>query len=45
MIKRRQRLVYRRQQLLCQTCHAIGDAGGVLGPNLVSIGGSAEAML
>jgi len=33
--------VYRRQQLLCQSCHAIGDAGGVLGPNLVSIGGSA----
>jgi len=33
--------IYRRQQLLCQTCHAIGDAGGVLGPNLVSIGGSA----
>ena len=33
--------VYRRQALLCQTCHAIGDAGGVLGPNLVSIGGSA----
>jgi len=34
-------MVYRRQQLLCQTCHAIGEAGGVLGPNLVSIGGSA----
>jgi putative heme-binding domain-containing protein len=33
--------VYRRTNLLCQTCHAIGDAGGVLGPNLVSIGGSA----
>jgi putative heme-binding domain-containing protein len=33
--------IYRRQQLLCITCHAIGDAGGVLGPNLVSIGGSA----
>lgn len=33
--------VYRRKQLLCVTCHAIGDAGGVLGPNLVSIGGSA----
>ena len=33
--------IYRRQQLLCQTCHAIGDAGGVLGPNLVSIGASA----
>jgi putative heme-binding domain-containing protein len=34
-------IVYRRQQLLCQSCHAIGDAGGVLGPNLVSIGASA----
>ncbi len=33
--------VYRRQQLLCITCHAIGDAGGVLGPNMVSIGASA----
>jgi putative heme-binding domain-containing protein len=34
-------VVYRRQALLCQSCHAIGDAGGVLGPNLVSIGASA----
>lgn len=33
--------VYRRQQLLCQTCHAIGGAGGLLGPDLVSIGASA----
>ena len=33
--------VFRRQQMLCMTCHAIGDAGGVLGPNLVSIGASA----
>lgn len=33
--------VYRRQQLLCTTCHAIGESGGVLGPNLVSIGASA----
>ena len=33
--------IYRRQQLLCMTCHAIGESGGVLGPNLVSIGGSA----
>lgn len=33
--------IYRRQQLLCQSCHAIGDAGGVLGPNLVSVGASA----
>ncbi len=33
--------VFRRQQLLCMSCHAIGDAGGVIGPNLVSIGASA----
>lgn len=33
--------IYRRQQMLCMTCHAIGEAGGVLGPNLVSIGASA----
>lgn len=33
--------VYRRQQLLCMSCHAIGESGGVLGPNLVSIGASA----
>lgn len=36
-------MVYRRQQLLCQTCHAIGGAGGLLGPDLVSIGASAPA--
>lgn len=34
-------VIYRRANLLCQSCHAIGEAGGVLGPNLVSIGGSA----
>ncbi|MEY4483900.1 MAG: hypothetical protein RL693_1352, partial [Verrucomicrobiota bacterium] len=34
-------LVYRRQQLLCSSCHAIGESGGLIGPNLVSIGGSA----
>ncbi len=33
--------VFRRQQLLCMSCHAIGDAGGVIGPNLVSVGASA----
>lgn len=33
--------VYRRQQILCMSCHAIGESGGVLGPNLVSIGASA----
>lgn len=34
-------LVYRRQLLLCASCHAIGESGGLIGPNLVSIGGSA----
>jgi putative heme-binding domain-containing protein len=30
--------VYRRQQLLCLTCHAIGGVGGVIGPDMVSLG-------
>lgn len=34
--------VYRRQQLLCQTCHAIGGVGGVIGPDMVSLGASAQ---
>ncbi len=33
--------IFRRQQLLCFTCHAIGDGGGLLGPNLVSLGSAA----
>lgn len=33
--------LYRRDQLACVTCHAIGGAGGVLGPDLTSIGASA----
>lgn len=33
--------VYRRDNLLCMTCHAIGGAGGMLGPDLTSIGASA----
>ena len=33
--------VYRRQDLQCVACHAIGKVGGVIGPNLVSIGASA----
>jgi len=33
--------VYRRAQLMCMTCHAIGGVGGVIGPDLVSIGSSA----
>jgi putative heme-binding domain-containing protein len=34
--------VYRRQQLLCTTCHAIGGVGGVIGPDMVSLGASAQ---
>jgi len=34
-------LVYRRQALLCQTCHAIGAVGGIIGPDMVSLGASA----
>ncbi|MEX2581261.1 MAG: PVC-type heme-binding CxxCH protein [Verrucomicrobiales bacterium] len=33
--------VYRRAALQCMVCHAIGGAGGVIGPDLVSIGASA----
>lgn len=33
--------IYRRQALLCQSCHAIGAVGGVVGPDLLSIGSSA----
>lgn len=33
--------VYRRLELQCATCHAIGPVGGIIGPNLVSIGSSA----
>ncbi len=33
--------LYRRVQLLCMTCHAIGETGGLIGPNMVSLGSSA----
>jgi putative heme-binding domain-containing protein len=33
--------IYRRQQLLCMSCHAIGETGGLIGPNMVSLGSSA----
>jgi putative heme-binding domain-containing protein len=33
--------VYRRASLVCTTCHAIGGAGGKVGPDLSSIGASA----
>ncbi|MBV08425.1 PVC-type heme-binding CxxCH protein [Rubinisphaera sp.] len=33
--------IYRREKLLCMKCHAIGGAGGKVGPDLSSIGASA----
>ncbi|QDT06107.1 hypothetical protein K227x_45140 [Rubripirellula lacrimiformis] len=34
--------IYRQSSLQCVACHAIGTAGGLVGPNLISIGGSAQ---
>jgi putative heme-binding domain-containing protein len=34
-------LIYRRASLACTSCHAIGGAGGKVGPDMTSIGGSA----
>ena len=39
---RRGERIYRREQLQCMKCHAIGGAGGAVGPDLVSIGASAQ---
>ena len=36
-------LIYRRATSGCVTCHAIGGAGGVVGPSLTSLGASAPA--
>ncbi|MFT5108505.1 MAG: putative heme-binding domain-containing protein, partial [Pseudoalteromonas tetraodonis] len=33
--------IYARSNLLCTVCHAIGAAGGAIGPDLVSVGASA----
>jgi putative heme-binding domain-containing protein len=33
--------IYRRASLLCVSCHAIGGAGGKVGPELTSLGASA----
>ena len=33
--------IYQRANLLCATCHAIGGAGGVIGPDVLSVGASA----
>lgn len=35
-------LIYRREKLQCVKCHAIGSAGGLVGPNLISVGGSSQ---
>lgn len=35
--------IYRRAELACVACHAIGGAGGVIGPDMTSIGASAPA--
>lgn len=35
--------VYRRAELACVTCHAIGGAGGRVGPDMTSLGASAPA--
>ena len=34
--------VYRRQQLQCAKCHGIAGAGGRVGPDLISVGASAQ---
>ncbi|MFC7337762.1 PVC-type heme-binding CxxCH protein [Haloferula chungangensis] len=34
-------MVYRRKEISCTSCHAIGSAGAQIGPNLVAIGSSA----
>jgi putative heme-binding domain-containing protein len=35
-------ILFRRDDLQCFKCHSIGDAGGVVGPNLVSLGASSQ---
>ncbi len=34
--------VYRREALQCIQCHAIGAGGGLVGPNLISLGASSQ---
>ncbi|MFN9718316.1 MAG: hypothetical protein ACK58L_06465, partial [Planctomycetota bacterium] len=35
-------LIYRNEKLNCQRCHAIGGAGGLVGPDMISLGASAQ---
>lgn len=35
-------LVFRNPKLGCMKCHAIGGAGGKVGPDMISLGGSAQ---
>ena len=35
-------LVYRRSELQCMKCHRIAGAGGIVGPDLISLGASAQ---
>ncbi len=34
--------IFRREELSCLKCHAIGGAGGKVGPDMISLGGSAQ---
>lgn len=34
--------IFRRAELNCFKCHSVGDAGGQVGPNLVSLGATAQ---
>src|SRR5262249_45733299 len=34
--------VYRRKDMACQKCHSIAGAGGLVGPDLISLGASAQ---
>lgn len=34
--------IYRRMALQCTNCHGIGPGGSVIGPNLISLGGSSQ---
>ncbi|MEZ6107138.1 MAG: hypothetical protein R3B96_13720 [Pirellulaceae bacterium] len=37
--------IYRRTQSQCINCHAIGGAGGKVGPDLLSIGASVRSII